>query len=307
MIENSVHTDPLVSVIIPSYNHASYIEESIMSVVNQTYKNVELIVIDDGSTDNSREILEKLQKQYGFTLVFQENQGISKTLNRARIEYVHGKYIDGTGSDDFLAPDKIEKQVRYLESHPEYAMVFGKVYMVDEQSRIIEGLQIIDPVIDPVESVKFEALIERDCIPSVSVMIRKSVLDEFGGYNENTIVEDLDMWLNVASRYKIAYLDDYFAYYRWHKQNMTIFTSKMCFAIWNVVQSWKDKMDPALYKKIIARRCSWNFSILARQHKKEAFKFLKLNYPYWDLFVLTNYLKGFYKLLFCWKNTTEWK
>jgi len=307
MDENNTHTAPLVSVIIPSYNHAAYIEECILSVVNQTYKNIELIVIDDGSTDNSREVLEKLQKQYNFTLVFQENQGISKTLNKALREYAHGKYIDGSGSDDFLALDKIEKQVKFLENHPEYAMVFGNVYMVDEQSRIIENFQIIDPVVDPEKSVKFEALIERDCIPSVTVMIRKTVLDEFGGYNENTVVEDLDMWLNVASRYKIAYLNEYFAYYRWHKQNMTIFTLKMCYAVWNVVQSWKDKMDPAISKKIIARRCSIIFSILARQHKKESFKFLKLTHPYWDLFMLKNYLKGFYKLFFCWKNTTEWK
>jgi len=307
MADNNTHTNPLVSVIIPSYNHAAYIEESILSVVNQTYKNIELIVIDDGSTDNSPEILTRLQKQYGFTLVFQENQGISKTLNKALRQYAHGKYIDGAGSDDYLALDKIEKHVAFLENHPEYAMVFGKVYMVDEQSRIIEGLQIIDPVIDPVESVKFEALIERDCIPSVTVMIRKAVLDEFGGYNENTIVEDLDMWLNVASRYKIAYLDEYFAYYRWHKQNMTTFTLKMCYAVWNVVQSWKDKMDPALSKKIVARRCSLIFSILARQHKKESFKFLKLNHSYWDLFMVKNYIKGFYKLFFCWNNTTEWK
>ena len=138
-------------------------------------------------------------------------------------------------------------------------------------------------------------------------MIRKAVLDEFGGYNENTIVEDLDMWLNVASRYKIAYLDEYFAYYRWHKQNMTTFTLKMCYAVWNVVQSWKDKMEPALSKKIVARRYSMIFRIFARQHKKESFKFFKLNHPYWDFFMLKNYLIGFYKLFFCWKNTTEWK
>jgi glycosyltransferase involved in cell wall biosynthesis len=307
MNENTTHNSPLVSVIIPCYNHAAYIEESVMSVINQTYKNIELIVIDDGSKDNSGDVLKKLQAQYGFTLIFQENQGISKTLNKALREYAHGKYLDGSGSDDFLAPDKIEKQVAYLENHPEYAMVFGKVYMVDEQSRIIEGLQIIDPVTDPVESVKFEALIERDCIPSVTVMIRKSVLDEFGGYNENTIVEDFDMWLKVASKYQISYLDEYFAYYRWHKQNMTTFTLKMCHAVWDVVQSWKDKMDPALSKKIVARLCSRNFSILARQHKKESLKFLKLNHSYWDLYMLINYMKGFFKLFFCWYNTTEWK
>ena len=296
--------DPLVSIIVPCYNHEKYIEECILSIVNQTYKNIELIVIDDGSKDNSPAILERLQKQYGFFLECQSNMGLSKTLNKAIRNYSKGKYIAGSGSDDFLVLDRIEKQVRYAEAHPEYAMVCGKAYMVDEAGKIIEGFSIIDPVVDPVKDLTFESLIERDPIPSSTVLIKKDVLEECGGYNENTIVEDLDLWLKVAYRYKIGYMDDYFVYYRWHGQNITGDTVKMCNAVWTVAKSWEDKIDPAFARKVLARRSSISFNILARRHKKESFKFLKA-YRYFNWFMLTNYLKGFFKLLFCWKKSAS--
>jgi glycosyltransferase involved in cell wall biosynthesis len=310
MTENKNTNDPLVSIIVPCYNHEKYIEECILSIVNQTYKNIELIVIDDGSKDNSRAVLEKLQKQYGFFLEFQSNRGLSKTLNKAIRNYSHGKYIAGCGSDDFLALDRIEKQVGYMEAHPEYAMVCGKACTVDENSEIIEGFSIIDPVTDPVKSLTFESLLERDPIPSSSVMIKKDIWEECGGYNENTIVEDLDLWLKVAYRYKIGYMDDYFVYYRWHGHNVTADTVKMSNAVWTVVKSWENKIDAAFARKILTRRSAISFNILARHHKKESLGYLKtsLSYAYLDGFVLTNYLKGSVKLLFVWrKDSSKWK
>jgi glycosyltransferase involved in cell wall biosynthesis len=308
MSENKKINEPLISIIVPCYNHEKYIEECILSIVNQTYKNIELIVVDDGSTDNSRTILKNLQEQYGFALIFQENMGVSKTLNKAIRSYAHGKYLAGSASDDYLALDRIEKQVVYMESNPDCAMVFGKVHVVDDKSKIIEGLRIIDPVIDPVESLKFEALIENNCIPAMTVMMKKEVWEQCGGYNENTSIEDFDMWLKIAYTYKISYLDDYFAYYRWHGNNVTANTLKMVFALWDIVQAWQDKLEPPLAQKILARRRSISFNVLARNHKKASLKFFKKKYSYWDLFILKNYLKGFCKLLFCWKNDKSfWK
>ena len=307
MLENIIYTDPLVSVIIPSYNHAAYIEESILSVINQTYKNIELIVIDDGSTDNSEEVLKKLQKQFGFTLIFQENQGVSKTLNKATLQYAHGKYIDGCGSDDYLALDKIEKQVRFLEENPDVDMVFGKVFMVDEKSQIIKDLKIFESFNEPVKHIPFDLLIENNMIPSLSVMLRRDIWGKCGGYNENTIIEDFDLWLKIAHVGKIVYLNDYFAYYRWHWQNVSTQVLKIYTVTWELVNSWKDKMSPNLARKVLARRDSWTFSIFARKYKKESLRYFKLNHNYWDSFVIMNYLKGLFKLLFCWNHNTDWK
>ena len=299
--------EPLVSVVVPSYNHEAYIEECILSIVNQTYKNIELIVIDDGSTDRSREILERLQDQYHFVLLFQENQGVSKTLNKA-IKMSHGKYITGSASDDYLMPDKIERQVNYMESDPDCSLVFGKVHMVDNNSQIIEGLTIVDPVEDPVRSVQFEQLIEKNCIPAASIMYQKEIWEQCGGYDENSVIEDWGLWLEFAYAGKIVYLDEYFAYYRWHGDNLTSNTLKMYTAAWKIVQNWKDRMPPELARKILARRNSITFSVLARNHKKEAFNYFRFNHGYWDAFILRNYLKGLLKWMFCWENNNEiWK
>ena len=301
MTEQIEHTDvPLVSAIIPSYNHENYIEECVLSIVNQTYKNIELIVIDDGSTDRSREILEQLQKQHGFVLVLQDNQGVSKTMNKAIRQYAHGKYITGSASDDFLMPDKVERQVNYMESDPDCSLVFGKVHMVDAQSWIIEGLTVVDPVEDPVYSVSFDGLIERNCIPAATIMYRKDMWEQCGGYNENSIIEDWGLWLEFAYSGKIVYLDEYFAFYRWHGSNQTSNRLKMYAASMELVESWKDRMSPELARKVLARRASNTFSVLARNHKKEAFKYLQFKQGYWNTFIWMNYFKGLIKLLFCW-------
>ena len=308
MIEDKNRYGPLVSVIVPCYNHEKYIEECILSIVNQTYKNIELIVIDDGSSDNSPVILENLQKQYGFTLILQENQGVSKTLNKAIRQYAHGKYLDGCGSDDFLVLDKIEKQVAFLESHPECAMVFGKVYMVDEKSNILDKPIIFLPFPEVEKTITFDFLLDNNCIPANSIMMTREIWDKCGGYNENMAIEDYDMWLKVAYYGKIVYLNNYFAYYRWHGDNVSTRVLKIYTETWNLIQSWKDKMNPDVARRILPRRDSYTFSLFARKYKKEALKYFKLNHSYWDLYIIGNYLKGLWKLVFSWNNNNSiWK
>jgi len=298
---------PLVSVIVPSYNHEAYIEECILSIVNQTYKNFELIVIDDGSTDRSHEILERLQTKYGFTLVFQENQGVSKTMNRAIRQFAHGKYITGSASDDYMMPDKIERQVRFLEENPDYDMLFGKVYMVDEKSQIIPDLVIFEPFDEPVKTIPFELLIENNRIPAPSILFSREVWEKSGGYDENSTIEDFDLWLKIAYHGKIAYVNDYYGYYRWHWKNASTHVLKVYTATWELVRSWKDRMPPVVAKRVLARRDSLTFCILARKYKKESLRYLKLNHPYWDRFMIANYGKGLFKLLFNWNHNPDWK
>jgi glycosyltransferase involved in cell wall biosynthesis len=300
--------NPLVSIIVPCYNHEKYIEECILSIVNQTYKNIELIVIDDGSSDNSPAILEKLQKQYGFFLEFQSNRGISKTLNKAIRNYTQGKYIAGSASDDFLAIDRIERQVRYMEAHPDWDMTFGKVYMVDAKSRVIENPVIFKPFPEAEKTLTFELLLDNNCIPSGSVMITREIWDKCGGYKENITIEDYDMWLKVAYYGKIVYLNEYFAYYRWHGENVSTQVFKIYSETWELIQSWKDRMTPDVARKILPRRDAYTFNVLARKYKKESLKYFRLNHSYWDSYIVQNYLKGWWKLMFSWNNSNSiWK
>ena len=114
--------NPYVTVVVPSYNHAQYIKKCIMSIINQTYKNFQLIVIDDGSSDNSVDIIQDLSEMYGFTFIVQENKGVAATLNRAIREYCVGDYFTFCASDDFWTSDKLEIQVAFMEENRFYPM-----------------------------------------------------------------------------------------------------------------------------------------------------------------------------------------
>ena len=100
---NNIQAKPLVSIIMSSYNHEKYIETAILSALNQTYKNIELIVVDDGSKDNSASILKQLKEKYNFYLEIRENNGLVKTLNYILKNLVHGKYVCVLDSDDYYA------------------------------------------------------------------------------------------------------------------------------------------------------------------------------------------------------------
>ncbi len=292
--------NPKVSVIIPSYNHKKYLEQSIISVVNQTYDNIEIIVIDDGSKDGSKELLKDLQKKYGFILVLQENRGISKTLNRGIREFATGKYITGIASDDLMAENKVQRLVEFIEQNPDCALVFGKAHIIDEEGKTSKGIWTIDPVKDPEKSLTFESLLESNCIVAQATLFRKDVWEVCGGYNENTCIEDWDLWLRVAyDGYKICYIDEYLAYYRQHGTNTFSNTVKMYVAMRDIVYSWKDRIDPRFFRKIIARRDSLTFSVIARFDKKTAWNYLHFPANYLDWFMVINFLKGFYKILFC--------
>ena len=298
----------VVSIIVSCYNHEKYIEECILSIVNQTYKNIELIVIDDGSSDNSPVILSKLRDKYGFFLKIRENRGLSKTLNEAIRNYAHGKYIAGCGSDDFMVLDRIERQVNFLENNPGWDMIFGKVHMVDKESRIIEKPVIFKPFPDAVKYITFDLLADNNCIPAMSTMLKREIWDRCGGYNENILIEDYDMWLKIAYSGKIAYVNEFCTCYRWHGENMSTHVSKIYTATRELVQSWKDRMDPAVARKALPRRDSYTFCVLARKYKKEALRYFRPFHSYWDSYILGNYVKGLWKLAFCRNyHNTVWK
>ncbi|MEI6435465.1 MAG: glycosyltransferase [Bacteroidota bacterium] len=203
---------PLISVIVPSYNHERFITGCIDSIINQTYPNFELIVIDDGSTDNSPDILRALRLKHNFTLVFQKNRGISGTLNRALKDFATGKYIAICASDDYWIAEKLEIQARYMEENPEWAMCYGKNHFVDDNSAIIPGycrdynLLKGGSVFDDLFLFRFH--------PHVNYLIRSSVFVEIGYYDERFITEDYYMNLKIASRYPIGFIDQFLGFYR---------------------------------------------------------------------------------------------
>ena len=207
---------PLVSIIISCYNHQDYITPCIESVVNQTYSNIELIVIDDGSSDKSADILEQLSQKYHFSFERQENMGLTRTLNKA-LAKAKGKYIAPIGSDDILMLDKTEKQVAFLEERDDIAVVGGSIICIDDHGTIKQKQRI-----NHYHEADFKTvfLTPKQIPPAPTVMIRADILAEVNGFSTESNLEDLDLWLKIThAGYKIVVMNDIFAYYREHSSN----------------------------------------------------------------------------------------
>jgi len=255
---------PLVSIIVASYNHEKYIVECIESIMQQTYFNIELIVVDDCSNDNSQNILKNLQSKYHFKLLInQNNLGVARTRNIG-IQYAAGKYIGGCASDDFLGRDKIQRQVEFLENNQEYALCYGREASVKNQKikyRKNKNYKSGDIFSD--------LFLQKFWISAGTVLIRKEIFDKVGGYDENMKIEDFDLWLRIANEFKCAYLDSNFYYYRLHGNNTSSNIKNMEIEINKILTKWKAH---PLYMHAIERNELIFFSHYARNSKLLAIK-----------------------------------
>jgi len=205
--------DPLVSIVVPSYNHAAFITQCIESIISQDYSNYELIVIDDGSKDESPQILLDLQKKYSFNLILNKNQGLARTLNHGFRELAQGKYLTFCASDDYWLPGKLRKQVEFLEKNPDYAMVYGKAEIIDENNNIDKNRTRVTN-----SRLKggyiFKELINLEFHPPVNYMLSAAIVKELGFYKEHIWAEDFDMNLRISQNHPIGFIDDYISGYR---------------------------------------------------------------------------------------------
>jgi alpha-1,3-rhamnosyltransferase len=198
---------PLVSVLIPCYNHENYVEYAINSVLNQTYKNIELIVINDGSTDNSHCIIENLLKENNFQYYKQDNKGLIHTIEILR-SLAKGKYISLLASDDAFLSNKIEILVNYLEKKPQYCMVYSNMYLINLKNEIIGNIKDGGK-----EGFIFEDLLCGNFfINGLTTLINRDVYIKYD--YEKGYIEDLQMWLKMAKENKIGFVDEYLALYR---------------------------------------------------------------------------------------------
>ena len=209
-------SQPLVSVIIASYNHQNYIEESILSVLQQSYKNIELTVVDDGSTDDSVELIQALADEHDFEFKSQVNSGLSATLNKV-LAKARGQYFVPFGSDDIMMPDRIQKQVAYMEANPYLGLCGGNILRMDAKGETLKKQKN-----SPGAELDFQDVFldNKPGLPAPTLFFRKSVLDEVGGFDPTIRLEDLYIQLSIARKgYKLGFLSDILSYYRVHPKN----------------------------------------------------------------------------------------
>lgn len=206
--------NPLVSVIIPAYNSGKYIAQAIDSVLGQTYGPIEIIVINDGSTDDTGDIV----KAYGDKVrsIHQENQGPSAARN-AGITGAKGEYIAFLDADDAWLPGKIEKQVKVMEKRPELGLVCSGSYVVDKDDRVITEWNMPESGEET-----FESVYDQNFILCLTVMVRKECLDKVGLFDGSLFLsQDYDLWLRIIKHYPFHYVNEPLARYRVHSTNIT--------------------------------------------------------------------------------------
>lgn len=213
---------PLVSVVIPCYNHMYYVHDCIKSVIDQTYQNIELIIIDDGSKDDSIEKIKALiniceQRFIRFEFRHRANKGLSATLNEA-LSWCRGEYYSIIASDDMMLSEKIMKQVNFLkESDHKVAGVFGGYHLIDDDNNVIET------ALKGQRKYNFnDVFLHNFDLPAPTALLRLNAVKEVGGYIENLKIEDWYMWLKLTEKgNSLIYLDEVFVNYRSHGSNLS--------------------------------------------------------------------------------------
>lgn len=188
-----------LSVVLPVYNASEFIEASIESILNQSFKNFELIVINDGSKDNSLEIIKKFDDKR-IVLVDQENKGLAKTLNIG-LKLSQGEYIARMDADDICLPNRFEKQVEYLDLNKEYALIGSGIEIINENN---EHVSYHAPYIGHDKLVSIMRT-KGNPFKHPTIMFRRREIVEIGGYNEliGKYFEDYFLWNEVAKFHKV--------------------------------------------------------------------------------------------------------
>ncbi len=208
---------PTVSVIIPTFNRAAMLREAIQSVLDQTYSDYEIIVVDDGSTDNTGEIATELSKlSANLRYVCQAHQGRSAARNHG-IGLAQGRYIAFLDSDDRFLPRKLAIQVRCLDDQPEYGMVYSRVVGIDEKGKTVPGSFLSKRGLSG--RIYPEMLFIRGTvITTPSTMVRSRILSEVSGFDEAMqVCEDLDLWRRIAKRYMVQEIKEPLSVVRYRK------------------------------------------------------------------------------------------
>jgi len=235
----------LVSVLIPSYNHENYIESTIRSIINQTYANIELIIVDDGSKDRSWDIITGIAEECRLrfsklTLVRQQNAGTCNSFNRCAF-LAQGEFIYFIASDDIALPEAIECEYDFLSKNPDYGLVVGENDIIDSSNNIIfwdkhqntvrlrddayyisfsDMLKKTHPNVD-FESSKFgtyKTLINTNYIPN-GYLIRHSIFDLTGGYRQEAPLEDWYIMMQLSKYSRFKFIRKTLFQYRWHNDN----------------------------------------------------------------------------------------
>lgn len=287
----------IISVIIPAYNHEKFVQETIKSIIEQTYKNIELLIIDDGSSDDTwKKIIElKPVCEKRFTnIIFekQKNQGSSKTLNKL-LSFAKGNYIFIIASDDVAKPNTIEVLYSFLSKHSEYSLAVGDNEIIDCTSKRVFWDESRNNIFEA-SSAKYKtfaeflqgerkdfnfnsdsfgnypSIVEMNYVPN-GYLIRKSILDIIGGFSPSELLEDHYLMMQIAKYSKMKFINEILLSYRWHSNNSI-----------KKQENIADKIKKTIeYEKDIINKTDWKtFSLAIQKYLKSGKKYYQFGFPF---------------------------
>lgn len=208
---------PLVSIIAPCYNAARFLEAAIESIFAQDYENFEVIVVDDGSTDNSVEMLKVLQSVYPFQLYQQPNQGVSAALNHG-LKYARGTYVATPDLDDIMLASSVRIRAKYLDEHPKLGCVGALITYMDSEGRDTKSQSRTT-----IERLDFDSILRGAVVVGAPVALyRMQALKDANGYDAAIRVQDFQITLRIAAQgYGIHVLPIIVTRYRRHANNLS--------------------------------------------------------------------------------------
>ena len=243
--------NPKVSICIPTYNRKDYLKETLDSIFSQTYKDYEIVIVDDGSTDGTEEMIKKCGKSISY--YWQKNAGEAATKNKL-VELSNGKFITLIDSDDLLMPDAVERMVNAIESQPDEVIAYGPYIRIDENGKNIGRC----------ERKLYSGFVTRYLFGNIFVhscgsMYSKKIFLELGGRDESLkVCSDYEFWLRASLKYRFIALPEPTFKRRRHMENLSKVSSQNCLTELQVLERFyyekggKDVIPP----KIAMRRLS---------------------------------------------------
>lgn len=272
-----MNSENLVSVIIPTHNRSKLLEETLQSVIRQLYKNIEIIIVDDGSEDDTKYVVDKYANNinYNITYIYQKNQGAQVARNTG-FEKSSGEYVSFFDSDDLWKNTKLLKQVSYLNEHDNIALVFSDCEVMEDNVLLKETFFDKNA---PYRGKVFNKLICSNFIPSPTPLIRRSALHRVKNFDESlskTSGQDWDLWLNIALDNEIDFIDEVLAIYRFHDTNMTKNMQRRLDGQMTVINKYRNlsKLHDDLYEDI--RKNILNYFALEYAYYGEPITAIKL-------------------------------
>ena len=236
---------PKISIVLPTYNQASFLQQALESICNQTFQDFELIVVNDGSTDDSASILERFQRAYEFDLITMENQGLPSALNIG-FNQSRGDYLTWTSSDNVMLPDMLKTLSEALDNRPDIGLVYADWYVIDEKAEVISVARTRE---------YDRLLLLRDDYINACFLYRRACQEKVGLYDPKLVgTEDWDYWIRISRHFKMLHVNQTLYKFRIHESSLSANREHLV-RYEKVAEVWK-KDDPIAW---YASKLKWRF------------------------------------------------